>query len=159
MRETIRACSMSCRWPISLEKSGRAKEALEHRRMVIDAIAPLEKKENNPDLYTADFFEFYAKYAATAAALGDKDAARKYCEKAESLDFEIAKTSAETKNLYGRDLVLLGNAYLALGEKARARAAYQKAFDTWNELKASGKFYPLLNGELAALEQTLRALS
>jgi tetratricopeptide (TPR) repeat protein len=142
-----------------LEKSGRAKEALTHRQIVLEAIVPLEKKENNPELYTADFFEFYAKYAAAAAKLGQKDIARKYCEKAEALNFNIAQTSVETKNLYGRDIVLLGNAYLALGEKAKAKASYQTVLDTWNELKTTEKIYPSLNGDLAALEQTLRALS
>jgi serine/threonine protein kinase len=139
-----------------LEKNDRWKEAFEHRQKVLEAILPLEKKENNPELYTADFFEFFAKFARAAAKSGKPELALKYCAKAEGLDFRIEKTSVETQNLYANDFVALGDAFTNLGDRDKARAWYKKAVETWQSLQTSGKFYPNQTKNLAAAAEKLK---
>ena len=140
-----------------LEKNNRLNEAFEHRQKVLEAIVPLEKNENNPELYAADFFEFYAKFALIAAKLGKKELAQKYCEKAESLNFQIEKTSGETQNLYANDFVSLGNVYQMLENKQKAKNSYAKAVETWKNLQTTGKFYPNQAKNLAEAEQKSKA--
>jgi len=140
-----------------LEKNNRLREAFELRQKVLEAIAPLEKNEDNPDLYTADFFEFYANFALTSAKLGKKDLALKYLEKAENLDFQIEKATGEVRNLYTVDFVTLGDAFADLGNQEKARNWYRKAVETWQNLKKENKFYPVQSANLAAaIEKTKR---
>lgn len=138
-----------------LEKNNRWQEAFEHRQKVLDAIVPLEKNEDNPELYTADFFEFYSKFAHVAAKLGKKDLAQKYLQKAENLNFQIEKTSVETQNLYANDFVSLGDAYQILGDREKAKTYYAKAFETWQNLQKTNKFYPNQTKNLNLTEQKL----
>ena len=138
-----------------LEKNNRWQEAFEHRNKVLETIVPLEKNENNPELYTADFFEFYAKFARVSAKLSKKDLAAKYCQKAENLNFQIEKTSGETQNLYANDFVSLGDAYFDLGNKEKAKSWFAKAVETWQNLQKANKFYPNQAKNLAEAEKRL----
>jgi eukaryotic-like serine/threonine-protein kinase len=139
-----------------LEKNNRWQEAFENRQKSLDAIAPLEKNADNPDYYTAEFFSFYSKFALTAAKLGKKDLAEKYIQKAESLIFQIEKTTAEVQNLYPVNFVALGDAYTILGDKDKAKSYYQKAVETWQNLQTNGKLYPNQTKNFAAANEKLK---
>ncbi|MET0753491.1 MAG: serine/threonine-protein kinase [Pyrinomonadaceae bacterium] len=140
-----------------LEKNNRWQEAFEHRQKVLEAIVPLEKNEDNPELYTADFFEFYAKFARVAAKLKRLDLAGKYIEKAESLNFQIEKSTGEVQNLYALDFAHLGEAFQILGDREKAKTSYAKAVETWKKLSAEGKLYPNQKSNLAEIEQKLKS--
>ena len=138
-----------------LEKNNRFPEAFEHRQKSLNAVALLEKNEENPELYTADFFEFYSKAARNAVKLGKKDLAKKYVEKAESLNFQIEKTTGEIRNVYANNLIALGDAYFDLNDKKKADFWYAKAAETWRNLQSSGKLYPKKKKNLNYIEAKL----
>ncbi len=82
--------------------------------------------------------------------------AEKYIQKAESLNFQIEKTTCEVQNLYPRDFVALGDAYTILGTKLKAKSNYQKAVETWQNLQTSGKLYPNQLKNLAEASEKLK---
>ncbi|HRH46928.1 MAG TPA: tetratricopeptide repeat protein, partial [Pyrinomonadaceae bacterium] len=141
-----------------LEKNNRWQESFEHRQKILEAIIPLEKNENNPELYAADFFEFYAKFAYVCTKLGNKELANKYLTKVEILNFQIEKTSGETQNLYSNVFISLGNTYLDLGNKEKAKFWFKKAVETWQNLQKSNKLYPNQIKNLTLAEQKLNQL-
>ncbi|MBX7170051.1 MAG: serine/threonine protein kinase [Pyrinomonadaceae bacterium] len=139
-----------------LEDNNRLQEAFKHRQKVLEAILPLEKNEDNPDLYTADFFEFYCKFARIAARLGKKELAGIYVQKAENLNFQIEKTTGEVQNLYSNNFVALGETYQFLGNQEKAKANFAKAVETWKNLQTNGRLYLNQVKNLTEAEQKLK---
>jgi len=142
-----------------LEQNNRWREALEQRQKVLETIAPVEKNKENPDWYTAEFFEFYARAALAAAKLGQREKAENYLARAQRLDFDITKGTSEVRNIYSVDLVAIGDTLVELGRKQDGINWYKKAVEVWSTLQTSDRFYPINAKNLADAKSKIDAVS